>query len=509
MTPTELFAALWKKIKKEWIWCAVSVCIVGLIAHGYRFTNNLPNWDALLNEYSSQDTTYLGRCFLSLACGISSWYELPWLNGLLSLLYLCVVAILTCEILNFHSKISFILAGGLIAAFPTVTSTFHYIYTADGYLLGALCMTMAVWLLLYRNGKKAVITAAILICLGSGIYQAYITWAIVLILLTAVCRFLFEKEELKKIFRFLGRSLIAGTGGAVLYYIVLTLILNIWEISLDTYQGVTDAYSLSKLNLLYSVKQCIKSFLVFLFGNGKINLYVILNVLVVLLIIFVTIYFLVKKQIYKEPLRMSAAIVTGLLIPFGCFALAFLIPGVDYHMLMCFGICGIYLYPLKLYEQRTAKAGETAVRQWSILILMVIVLYQFIVLANVAYHTLEMSFEKSHGIIVRMADRIEQTGDWEDGKKLAVLGRLPETEEYFIDFPPNMTGTVSNLVILRNFNVRAMLEDYGDICGETVSEQEEIEILQSQEYKSMPSWPERDSVAWIDDVMVVKLGEGD
>ena len=137
------------------------------------------------------------------------------------------------------------------------------------------------------------------------------------------------------------------------------------------------------------------------------------------------------------------------------------------------------------------------------------IVYNFAVLANVTYHTLEMSFEKSYGVIVRMADRIEQTDGWEDGRKLAVLGSLPETQEYFIDFPPNMTGTVSNLVIRENFNVRAMLEDYGDISAESISEQQEEEILQSREYKAMPSWPQKGSVSWISDIMVVKLGEED
>lgn len=509
MQPGELYQYLQKKIKKEWIWCASAVLVLELFAHGYRFTNNLPNWDALLNEYSSQDTTYLGRCFLSLACSISSWYELPWLNGLLSLIYLQLIAILTCEIFKFRRRASFALAGGLIAVFPTVTSTFCYIYTADGYFLGALLMTVAVWLLVNRRGKKAVIPAVLLICLGCGIYQAYITWTIVLILLSGICRCLFEQEEIKEMLRFWGRSLIAGAGGGALYYLVLTLILKIRGIRLDSYQGIADAYDLSKINLLYSVKQCIRCFLGFLFGNGRINGYVFFNVLLVLLIVFYTIRLAVKKRLYESPCRMFVVIGAGLLVPFGCFGMAFLMPGVDYHMLMCFGMCGVYLYPLKLYELDSEKKKENAVRQWSILLLFSLIVYNFAVLANVTYHTLEMSFEKSYGVIVRMADRIEQTDGWEDGRKLAVLGRLPETQEYFIDFPPNMTGTVSNLVIRENFNVRAMLEDYGDISAESISEQQEEEILQSREYKAMPSWPQKGSVSWISDIMVVKLGEED
>lgn len=507
MTPEKLFECLQKKIKKEWILCALSVLVFGFLAHGYRFSNNLPNWDALLNEYSSQDTTYLGRCFLSLACGFSSWYELPWLNGILSLVYLQLLAILTCEILNFRRKASYIMAGGLIAVFPAVTSTFCYIYTADGYFLGALCMTFAVWLLCKK--KRAVIPAALLICFGSGIYQAYITWAITLILLSALCRLLFEKEDVKSVFAFGGRSLLAGVGGSALYYVLLSLIMKIRGIGLDEYQGITEAYQFSELNPLYSIKQCIRNTLTFLFGNGRINAYVILNICLIAFIFIFTFYLLVKQQIKKEPLRLLCVLAVGLLLPFGCFALLFLSPYVNCHMLMCFAMCGIYLYPLKLYEQYTGRKRETAVRQWGVVLLLFMLLFQFVVLANVTYHTLEMSFEKSRSIIIRMADRIEQTEGWEGGKKLAVLGRLPETKEYFIDFPPNMTGTAANLVIRENFNVRAMLEDYGDIRAEAVSEEQERELLQSQSYKDMPSWPKEGSVAWVNDILVVKLGEGE
>ena len=75
------------KLAKEYKGAFWMTFIAALLIHFYKFTNTLPNHDSLYNYYSEQNSLGLGRWALSLACSMSSYYDLPWVNGLLSCVF--------------------------------------------------------------------------------------------------------------------------------------------------------------------------------------------------------------------------------------------------------------------------------------------------------------------------------------------------------------------------------------------------------------------------------------
>ena len=86
-------------------------------------TNWLPNWDSIVYREDAQHMEPLGRWLLFLASGISSDYELPWLNGLLAVFYISAAAVFICETLGVKSRMSALLIGAVTVTFPAVTST--------------------------------------------------------------------------------------------------------------------------------------------------------------------------------------------------------------------------------------------------------------------------------------------------------------------------------------------------------------------------------------------------
>ena len=95
----------------------MSVIIIGLIAHLYMFTNKLPNYDdMLINSFGA--TFRLGRWFLwllgAVAYHLDLVYSLPWVNGILSLLFLAVAAMLMVDVLNIKNKISVVIISGVL-----------------------------------------------------------------------------------------------------------------------------------------------------------------------------------------------------------------------------------------------------------------------------------------------------------------------------------------------------------------------------------------------------------
>ena len=78
--------------------CFLAALILGFCVHMYKFTNTLPRHDGVYNYYHTQNIIGSGRWFLMIACGISSFHDLPWLIGLLSVLYLAVSAVVVAII---------------------------------------------------------------------------------------------------------------------------------------------------------------------------------------------------------------------------------------------------------------------------------------------------------------------------------------------------------------------------------------------------------------------------
>ena len=85
------------RVKRSWKLAFLAAFITGFLVHIYKFTNTLYIRDSPLNVYTSQNIVGSGRWFLSIACGFSSWFDLPWVNGLFSLALIALTAAVVVE----------------------------------------------------------------------------------------------------------------------------------------------------------------------------------------------------------------------------------------------------------------------------------------------------------------------------------------------------------------------------------------------------------------------------
>nr|MCR5278056.1 glucosyltransferase domain-containing protein [Lachnospiraceae bacterium] len=205
----------------------------GLLTHMSVMVSDIPNHDGLASVYSNQDLLTSGRWFLQFACGISSYYALPWLIGVLSLIYIAVASAFTVKILDIRRPLYAALAGVILAVFPALASDFAYVFTMDGYMLGMLLSVIAVYLV--GRGKWGFVLGGVLLSLSVGTYQAYLAVAMILCLYKAI-GVLFDKED-KKALR-IAKYPCMGAIGLVLYYAVLKVLLAVRHTSLADYQGI-------------------------------------------------------------------------------------------------------------------------------------------------------------------------------------------------------------------------------------------------------------------------------
>ena len=130
--PEEVFKKI-KNIPTQFKSCLASAIILGLIAHLYKITNWLPNWDSLVFRYDPQNMVAIGRWFLPVVCAPSSFYDLPWFTGLFAIIFHGLGAVCICKMFNIKKNTTAALIGASVITFPTVTSVLMYNYVADGY----------------------------------------------------------------------------------------------------------------------------------------------------------------------------------------------------------------------------------------------------------------------------------------------------------------------------------------------------------------------------------------
>lgn len=499
-------------ILPEWKICFLTAILVSLVAYFYKITNWLPNWDSLVFRYDEQNMVAIGRWFLPVACSFSSFYDLPFLNGIIAIIFHALSSVCICKILDVKSKITAGLIGAVIATFPTVTSVMMYNYVADGYAIAFFLSTLAA--VYMTKEKPKLIIPAILVALSTAIYQAYITVTIMLVLLHLTDELIFKNTSLSAVLKRTGYMLLTGFCGVIIYTVMLKVILGIFSIELLDYQGANQAATLSNIDIpasLYIVKETFRK--CFFDLSGGVSLYVVLNGLVLVLTLTYYIKSIVVNEIYKKPVSLLAVIILGIILVMGASALAFVNPSVDYHNLMLMGYSVFYLFFIIIYERGKEKTEKhTAVKRWVILLTTVVLIANQVVIANVSYHKAQMAYEKSYGVLIRIADRIEQTEGADACDKILVIGALRDSETYSVNLTPNITGITDGIILRKDDEIvgqSVLTNALNDYCGKNytfIAGDLKDAMLKREDIKSMGNWPVKTCLKIVDDIIVVKLG---
>ena len=234
-TPWELLKESKTKIKTAWRIAFVSALVLGLLIHLPVMLSDIPNHDGLSSMYFDQNMITSGRWFLMVACGFSSYFTIPWVIGLIGMLWLSLSSVVLTETMELEDPLTIIGVSGLLVSFPALASTFAYVFTMDGYMMALFLAVLSV--LFTKKYKKGWILGGVCLAFSMGIYQAYLPFAILLCVYVILLFFMEEhgvKEKVQYALRYLGM----GIAGAVLYYVILQILLKLQGKVLDTYQGI-------------------------------------------------------------------------------------------------------------------------------------------------------------------------------------------------------------------------------------------------------------------------------
>lgn len=508
LMPEQKLRQLYQKIRPQWKWAFASAFLIGFLTYLWHLVSFLVNGDSILNFHSPQNTIHLGRCFLTYACGISSFYDLPTVNGLLGISYVALCSVCVTELFCLRKKLSVVLTSALLVTFPSVASTFAYNYTADGYLLAMLFAALAV--LLTCRFRYGFLAGAVLLCFSYGSYQAYLAFALMLILVYSIWRLLFLNGSCRDLLLLWGKLLLMGAAGSAAYLVCLRLMLRLQGKTLSSYQGVSGLSSLQLSRLPESAFSCLRYFKHFFLGDLRFSFYTVLQLILLLLTACCLLHLALRHRLYAHPLRALLTACCLLAIPFAAAPVYFISPDVAYHTLMCAGFSCLYLLPI-LYLECAGEAGRPEiVFSWAALAVLCLTVYQFFLAANILFLYMNQSYEITYGMGVRIADRIEQLETSEPIRQIGIIGEITtEDSGYNLNLPPEMTGAMYPYLVSEQFGMTRFLNDYFGFSLANAPDETVIPFVHSESYQEMDVWPGAHSVVADGDTVYIKFSDVD
>lgn len=505
------------KIKSIWKSTFCGTLLIGILTHMFAMTNTLLTYDSIYNVYSSQNMISSGRQFLKFACGISSYYNLPWINGLLSIVWISVAAVLLVEVFRIEESTIAILLGGIIVSFPSVSANFAYMFAVDGYML-AFLLAVAAFFVTDRR-KFGFAPGIVFMGVSIGIYQAYFSVTVILAICVLLILLLTE-DDFKKILNKGVRYLIMGVGGYAFYVVTLKIMLFFQkDASLSGYQGTNLVMGNPFANLGRGVIKAYQQFFIFLLRQNVITANAFMTVAVWAIILFgigAYVYLFFQKK-RNNVIRIVCAVVLVLLMPIGATIVDVLSPDTYFHILMRLPWAILLVFAVVVGKMFLTEAARNQrkirIRGCAELLQTIIagvLIFCFMVSANIVYFNLNERYEKTYAVCSLLVDRLYNTEGYETGMPVAVVGGLPPQSVFpSTDITGNTVlkdyfGCQGDYVVSSTFGIKVFCEHY---LGVTI---EESECAYSEEWadelEEMELFPYAGSIKQIDGIWVVKFG---
>ncbi len=514
--PAECMAILKKKIKKEWKIAFVSAFLLGVLIHLPAWINDVPNHDGLASVYFDQNMITSGRWFLTVACGLTSYYTLPWLIGLLSLLWISITTVILVDILEVSRTEWIVIISGLLVSFPALASTYAYVFTADGYMLGMMLAVMAVYLT--KKYKYGFITGGLCLAFSMGTYQSYLPVCILLCLYVLIQEFLTddvakgtttEKRFLKAKITIVIKCLGMGVIGVSLYYVILQVLLKFQGKVLDTYQGISGMTTVGGDSFTGTLMKMYSDFVTFVLKGNILfnNVFSLVAVAVIAVLFAVTIIYLVKeRKLYKNVWFWIIGVLLVALVPLATNVILFISPNVGYHLLMRYQYVFVLICVIAFISN---YGSRLPIAEWGLLLAGIVLCFNFAVSDNIGYSNLQKRYEKTYAYCLRLADRIEQTEGYYTGMPVVIMGMVGDENfpatDITTDVTGNMIGLCGDFLCYNGSNYQDFFKHYLGISIEIVEQETVGEIYNTSAiYQSLDSFPGANCTQVVDGVLYVR-----
>lgn len=489
-----------------------TACLVGFITHLYLLTNILPNHDSIHSIFSDNNVLSSGRWSAKFLSSFSTYFQMPVVIGLISILALAATAGLTVRILGLTHRGNIVMAAALLVTFPSLSGIFSYLFTADAYCLALLLNTLAVYCTKkYHWGWAA---AIVMMSVACGTYQAFLCYAIGLFLFD--CGFMLLEEEalgkvIRKGFMYVGICITS----LILYYVILNIILLVTHTELVDYQGLNQMGLANLSTFLKQIPDAYDYFFTYFRRPSHLNrFYRYVQMADCLFLAGMCLWLALLKGLFRDIPRLLLAVAGAALVPLALNFVFVLAVGAGMHHLMLYAFVLVFLLAIKIAElvmQELAAAGKPG---WVGVLGVNLALCALLVWCgfytnNISYLRLQVRYDNSAALANRIAARVETLEGYSKDTPVALIGLLPNnlygrTIPAFSD-PEAITGT-DDTPLLYYYSARDVLQYCAGLRMPPFTQEQWSSVYNSDFIYDMPCWPAQGSVILHNGVAVVKLG---
>jgi hypothetical protein len=506
--------------KKEIFFCIIITFVLGLIAHAFAFFTPSYSHDSLKAVFATHDElkwkVELGRFVVPIYYSLfRGKIAIPWLIGVIGLSFLSVAVYLVKKIFDVKSKIVMILVAGIMVANRTIISQIGtYLYEFDFNMLSLLLAVAATYFWKKHYGVKGRILSVIFLFLSMGIYQSYASVFITFVMFELMFMLL-NNENIKKVFKKAAAGVIIVCCAFVLYLIVSKIACFIAGVSLQERVEVF-VKGVGLKQIILSIAKTYWFYAGVLISHGIYgNFFVVIVSAVVLIAGIILCPYIFKSDRLKLSNRISTI---GLIcfLPLGINSInvisrSYLHDLMKYSIWMTYVlfVMLIYKYAGEIYKNQTVKKF---VRLTGVFLLVAVV-WKNIVVSNTLYLKKDIEAKSTFSIMTRVVAEMEHFDEYEMGiTEVAFIG-VANNDKHVDGFEnvSSILGSCSSNSISqdsskRYYNAyRAYFEFVLNYPIRLSHYEKQQSLKNNSAVESMPAFPEKGYIQYIDGVMVVKL----
>lgn len=492
-------------------WGAV---LFSLLANAFAFFYWNPCHDAVNHafHFASEWEVSLGRYLQPIYGNLRGDITTVWFIGCIGTVFAALSACLVVDLLRITRPIFMFIVGGFFAANLSVTEvcgTFLYVY--DCFMISLFFACLGVWIWVKTSSVWKIPISCACLVISLGLYQAFISVAIVLAILTFIYK-VYENKSWREYTKFVisGGVILLCSGG--IYYGMWQYALKKWEVSAaSSYNGLSQIKHLSLGVLIERVLKTYNDVYCLFFSTEYFSTVIVW----IHAFLFISVGVLIILALVRRKLRLYNYILIMIAIcimPIGANLVGLLSElGIElrcsYSLFLFYPIC------LALIEKFLIKDVITSMGiRVSILYAMVclFVLMGNIKFSNGVYVYSEVVYERTISIMTRVLDNMEgQEGYMVNDTPVAVLGRIDHNTNYCSDVPEqykNLAGVPS--IATTNVSKTYRFWENMGIKVNGITDQDILKKLsQYKEVQAMPCYPYNGYCKMVNGVMVVKLSE--
>lgn len=432
----------------------------------------------------------------------------PYLIVMLYCMMIGVATYIICYSLKISRPYSQILITAMTISFPVVLHHFAYFYMATAYSFSFLMVVVGTFLVRKRKIYGFILgTLCYLLMMGS--YQPYIGAISGLAIVLLVYDILFIDNTLKSLTNFLFTAM-TGIISCIINFPISKLMMNLFNVSEDPRVGafaVKDIFENIGFSLKYSYVWFFSYFNNDVLSRNRLYLvlFVIIGVLVVLSVIKT-----IKK---KEFLRSVVLILSIAILPLAMNIMLIAIPSNGMRDIMRYQY--VLLFPLIfVLHEYVGKNILNMLSEYAIILVISLLLVTNVISGISTAYMYKLSYDHYEQQLLMALDRVYQLDNYTENETTILTAGCPSIE--FINY--------ENSKIMRYaekeggpvfwYNVHGMkssrehfFKDFLGVMPGYFSDNEYLEVVQSEEFAKMPVWPAKGSVEMINGIAVIKFAD--